>query len=292
MNVIGHEKIRESLTKIVDLKQIGHAYLFVGKSGIGKKLVAIEFAKKMMCLNNINGNYCGKCEACRTFENNADFHIIEPEKNLIKVDSIREFEKEIYLKPTISNRKCFIINDADLMNESAQNALLKILEEPPEYATILLVASKKERLLNTIKSRVTTVNFNVLSLEELKKILGERADDEILKFSRGSAKDALQIMDDGYIDIATSLVKILKTKDYLAINKKINDVKADKDIRANISNILGRVILVCYKEMKDDIPLAVWLIDIIDQTNKDISRNANVDLALDSMINKICFDTK
>lgn len=289
MNIIGHKKNRDKLTNIVDSGKIGHAYLFVGKSGIGKKLVAIEFAKKIMCLNSCYGNFCNECEACKTFQNNADFIMVEPEKNLIKVDSIRSFEKEIYLKPTISGRKCFIINDADFMNESAQNALLKILEEPPEYATILLIATKKERLLSTIKSRVVTLNFDSLTKEELNEILGSSVSEEILMLARGSASEALKMADEGYIDIATSLVKIFKTKDFLTINKKINEIKSDKDMKANISAILSTTLLLFYSDIKSNISENIEIIKIIDETNRDINRNANVDLALDYMINRICF---
>ena len=147
-----------------------HIY-FHGKAGIGKRLVAIEYAKNMMCPNSFEGVACDVCEVCKTFETNGDFSIIEPEKNLIKVDEIRKLINEIYLKPTKANRKCFIINDADLMNENAQNALLKVLEEPPKYASIILIAENKEKLLSTIKSRVVEENFSVLSKNEMKNIL-------------------------------------------------------------------------------------------------------------------------
>ena len=139
MNIIGHKEIREKLRNLIINGKTSHAYLFYGKEGIGKSLVAIEFARNMMCRNKNNGMSCGNCEACKTYENSGDFHIIEPEKNIIKVDDIRNLISEIYLKPTTASKKCFIIDNADLMNESAQNAILKVLEEPPKYASIILV---------------------------------------------------------------------------------------------------------------------------------------------------------
>ena len=111
MNLIGHKENRDKLKKIITENKVGHAYLFNGKSGIGKKLVAKEFAKNLMCLESENGIACEKCEVCNTFDNNADFYIIEPEKNIIKVEEIRKLENEIYLKPTKATRKCFIINE-------------------------------------------------------------------------------------------------------------------------------------------------------------------------------------
>ena len=171
MNIIGHEEIREKLANLIKNQKISHAYLFTGKSGIGKRKVAIEFAENMMCTDSCLGIACKNCEACKTFYNNGDFNIIEPEKNIIKVDEIRGLINEIYLKPTKAKRKCFIINDADLMNESAQNALLKVLEEPPKYASIILIAENKEKLLGTIKSRVIEVAFNPLTENQMEKIL-------------------------------------------------------------------------------------------------------------------------
>ena len=79
----------------------------------------------MMCFQPENGRACGVCEACRVFGNSADLMVIEPEKGLIKVESIRHLGDELYLKPTNARRKCVVINDAECMNENAQNALLK-----------------------------------------------------------------------------------------------------------------------------------------------------------------------
>lgn len=289
MNIVGHEELRKKLRNLITQEKVSHAYLFYGKAGIGKKLSAIEFAKNIMCLNNKEGFACGECESCKTFQNNGDFYIIEPEKNTIKVDEIRNLINEIYLKPTKGKKKCFIINDADLMNESAQNALLKVLEEPPKYASIILISENKEKLLGTIKSRIIEIKFNSLSEEEIRKILGEEFDKEIINYSRGSVKKALTLSDDGYINIAEEIRKSFLEGNFLKINKKFEEIKSDKNLKQNIKNILETVMLVCYKNLKDNIEKYTHFITIINETNKNIERNANVDLALDNMILKICF---
>lgn len=289
MNIIGHEELRKKLINLILEEKIGHAYLFYGKPGIGKKLVAMEFAKNMMCINNKNGVACGECEACKTFKTNGDFYIIEPEKNIIKVDEIRNLINEIYLKPTKAKKKCFIINDSDLMNESAQNALLKVLEEPPKYASIILVAENKEKLLGTIKSRVTEIKFDSLSKSEIQNILGEEFDKEIINYSRGSVKKALTLSEAGYINMAEDIRKSFLTKDFLTINKNFEEIKSDKNLKANIKNILETVILVCHKNLKDNIEKYTYIISILNETSKNIDRNANIDLALDNMILQICF---
>ena len=96
MKIIGHIEIREKLKNLIKNEKVSHAYLFYGKAGIGKSLVAIEFAKNMMCLNKNEGVSCGICEACKTYENNGDFHIIKPEKDIIKVRAEIYCEKEAH----------------------------------------------------------------------------------------------------------------------------------------------------------------------------------------------------
>lgn len=289
MKIIGHKKNIENLRKLIIDKRIGHAYLFSGKDGIGKKLVAVQFAKDLMCTNSTLGSACRNCEACNTYENNGDFYIIKPEKNIIKVEDIRNLISEIYLKPTKASRKCFIIDEADKMNESAQNALLKVLEEPPLYASIILVASNKEKLLGTIKSRVTEIKFDSLSEEQIKEILGNEFNEEIIKYSRGSIKRALALADEGYISIAETIEKAFLSKNFLKINREVEKIKENKNLKSNIKNILETVMLVSYKNLRNDIKEYTRIIDILNETNKNIDKNANVDLALDNMILKICY---
>lgn len=192
-NIIGHEKVKIILEKLITEDKIGHAYLFLGKEGIGKKLLAIDFAKKIMALDD--GSF-----------NESDFKVITPEKDLIKVDEIRNLINEVFLKPTHSKRKVFIIDDADRMNASAQNALLKVLEEPPLYATLILIVSNKEKIIKTILSRVTEIKFANLSNAELEKIVGNKID---LEYARGSASKALEILESDYYNSTQELMRFI-----------------------------------------------------------------------------------
>ena len=170
-NIIGNEKNKELLKKVIDTNNIAHSYMFVGKDSIGKLLFAKEFAKAILCTEE--GKPCNKCKSCIEFNtnNNPDFNILEPEGNSIKIDQIRELTKKVYEKPVVSNRKVYIINDSNYMTKEAQNSLLKTLEEPPEYITIILITSNENLFLPTIKSRCTKVLFNRLTNEELADIL-------------------------------------------------------------------------------------------------------------------------
>ena len=120
--IVGHENEINLLNKAIAEDKIVHAYLFSGREGIGKKKVAIDFANKIIG------------------ENITNLKIIEPENDIIKIEVIRNLITDVYLKPTDSSKKVFIINDADKMNVNAQNALLKVLEEPPTYIVLILVS--------------------------------------------------------------------------------------------------------------------------------------------------------
>ena len=134
--ILGNEKNKQILQKSIQNNTISHSYMFVGIQGIGKKIIAKEFAKNILCLNqeNKNSNTNCTCKSCIEFEtnNNPDFSIIEPDGNSIKIEQIRELQKRIQEKPIISNSKVYIIDNADMMTQEAQNCLLKTLEEPPE----------------------------------------------------------------------------------------------------------------------------------------------------------------
>ena len=171
--IVGNNQIKETLEKSIKQNKTSHSYLFIGIEGIGKKLFAIEFAKAILCLNE--EKYCNKCKSCIEFDtnNNPDFSYIEPDGNSIKIEQIRNLQKRIQEKPVISNKKVYIINDAHLMTQEAQNCLLKTLEEPPEFATIVLIGSNETQFLPTIKSRCTIMHFNKIEKEELQKYLLE-----------------------------------------------------------------------------------------------------------------------
>ena len=266
--IIGHDKEKKLLEKVITENKISHAYLFLGKDGIGKKLIATKFAEMIM---TIEGTF-----------NEADFKIIEPEKDVIKVEEIRKLINEIYIKPTYSSKKVVIINDADKMNPSAQNALLKVLEEPPFYATLILITSNREKIIKTILSRVTEIKFNSLSIEELEKIVGSSID---LTYARGSASNALSLMENDCYMVSKDLVDLFSKKNFIDINKKINDIKlSDNDI----IKVLELAKIMIHKNIKNDTYKNIKTINLIDETIRNLKRNANIDLALDRLIIKIC----
>ena len=182
-NIIGNDEIKEELKKTINTKKIANSYIFSGIEGIGKRQFAREFAKNIMCLQG--GDCKDTCESCKKFEeksnpNYEEINSNEYKKDIITIDQIREkIVNKAYEKPIISNKKVYVINDADKMNEPAQNALLKTLEEPPQYVVIILIVSNDNAILPTIKSRCVIVKFNSLTNDEIKKIIGNVSDEEL-----------------------------------------------------------------------------------------------------------------
>ena len=173
-NIFGNNSIKKVLEQSIYSNKVSHSYLMIGISGIGKKMIATEFAKGILCLSE--NKSCNYCKSCIEFDgnNNPDFLCIEPEGSSIKIGQIRELQKRIQEKPIISEKKVYIIDQADLMTKEAQNCLLKTLEEPPEFATIILVGTNENAFLTTIKSRCMILHFNPIEDMYIKKYLDEK----------------------------------------------------------------------------------------------------------------------
>lgn len=161
-DVIGHESIIGHFKSSIEQGKVAHAYLIHGEKGTGKKLLAGLFAKTLQCETG-GTDPCGRCRSCIQCDtgNQPDIIWVTHEKSsVISVDDIREqVNKSIIVRPYSSRYKVYIIPQGELMNPQAQNALLKTLEEPPEYAVILLLTNNIDKMLPTIISRCITLNL-------------------------------------------------------------------------------------------------------------------------------------
>ncbi len=165
--VVGHSLICEKLRQAVRTDHVVSSYLFSGSRGIGKKTVASAFSAAMLCESPKDGAPCLSCPSCRLFAggNHPDFiPLMQPEdKKSIGIDQIRtQVIQEAYVRPFHSGHKVFLIEGTELTVE-AQNALLKILEEPPVYAVFILLTTVPDKLLKTIRSRCLHLQFLPLS---------------------------------------------------------------------------------------------------------------------------------
>jgi DNA polymerase-3 subunit delta' len=171
--IIGHESIKQHLQNAISSRKVSHAYILHGEEGMGKKLLSTVFAKTLQCEER-GILSCNRCKSCMQSEtnNHPDIIWITHEKVSIGVDDIRlQVNADISIRPYQSPYKIYIIDDADKLTEAAQNALLKTMEEPPEYAIILLLISNLTVLLPTILSRCVLLNIKPVDKQTIKEYL-------------------------------------------------------------------------------------------------------------------------
>lgn len=283
-NIIGNEKNKKLLNQIIDTNNIAHSYMFIGKESIGKMLFAKDFAKAILCTNNLK--QCDKCKSCIEFNssNNPDFEIIEPDGNNIKIEQIRELIKKVYEKPIVSTRKVYIINESNLMTKEAQNSLLKTLEEPPEYVTIILIASNESIFLPTIKSRCTKIIFNKLTNNELKIILEKKYNkmsiqDIVLKIADGSVNKAINL--EGKEELYKTINNIYSSLDKINIIKLINSKENIFKEKEQAIEILEYINLIFFDKISSNLNY-IECIKILEDTKYRLKKNNNYDMTIDN----------
>lgn len=219
-SVLGHEQNKEFLQSFLKAQARPHALLFCGAEGLGKKKLALEFAKTFLCLNG-KGN--DGCEACRLLNfadgnvSHPDFIMVErlPEKRELLIDQMRDLAKQAAFAPVLSKNKICIVEDADTMKEAAANSFLKLLEEPPEGWLIILLASSEDKLLSTILSRVVKLRFNPLTVADVKQLLLARGVDEaesevLARISEGSIGAALNLHQQQALEYRQTAISFLE----------------------------------------------------------------------------------
>lgn len=197
-NIIGQDIAVRSLKNIIAQDQAKGSFLFLGPEGVGKLTTSIEFAKAINCEKTGEDCDCAHCKKIDSL-NHPDVFILHPEgaSGSIKIEKIREIIYQASLKPYEARKRVFIINDAEEMTKEAQNALLKVLEEPPQNHILILIASNISGLLPTVLSRCKALKFYSLNQSQIKQFLRQRDvdDDAALLFSHmamgsiGRAKD-------------------------------------------------------------------------------------------------------
>lgn len=285
-NIIGNENVKEILNKTISSNNILHSYLFSGIDGIGKRLFAKEFAKMILC----QGEYkpCNKCKACIEFENsnNPDFMVIENDERVIKIEQIRYMNTKITEKPITSNRKVYIINNADTMTKEAQNCLLKTLEEPPEYASIVLITSNESKLLNTIKSRCIKINFNKISDQEIQEFIIEQKIDNIstsmISFFGGSIGKLYKIKDNQteYIKIE-EIINSMDNKDLIYLLNNSEILYKGKDIIFDLLEYIN-ILLLNSKQIEK-----INCVKYVEEAKKRLNANSNYDMTIDNLLMKM-----
>ena len=286
-NLIGNEKIRRDLENILKNENVFHSYMFIGTEGIGKKEFAKEFAKGILCLNE--DTPCGKCKSCLEFDNNnnPDYYFIGlGEENSIKIDVIREMQKKIQELPIVSKRKVYIIDDFDFVTREAQNCLLKTIEEPPEFVTIILITSNESKVLNTIKSRCLKLNFKNIEDNKLKDFLEtnyniKEISNNKIKLYNGSIGKAIKIQNKE--EIYTQVEKVFENIENYNIITAKNNLEVLYKEKDYINELLDYINVIFINKAKIDIRYINY-IEVIEKTKKKINSNCNYDMTIDSLL--------
>ncbi len=208
-NLVGQQEVKRFLLESLQADRIGHAYLFSGPDGIGKKTFAEYFSYYLTCQNS-QVDPCGSCKCCalNKAETNPDIIRIQRQekKATIGVSDVRFVQEEVMTAPTQSRRKIFIFENAEKMTIQAQNALLKILEEPPSNVIMILLSSNNNQIIDTIKSRIVKIEFKRYTDDEIKWVFKEKYPEKEID------EDILCEYADGIIGRALSMVTIEEYK--------------------------------------------------------------------------------
>lgn len=266
-NVYGHAFQKETLISAIENDRISHAYLFSGKSGIGKKMIALEFARNILNTEDL--------KTC------VDFKYVEKleDKKEILVEQIREnISDDVIERPITGTKKVYVIDDANLLNISAQNALLKTIEEPPEYVVIILIASNTSTLLPTILSRVLRVDFNPLDYESVESYIeknGIKIDKNIIGFASGSIGVINEIISNNLVDKLKKVDEILEYMEKKDISSSLLKVQ---EVDFNESFMLSYLQYLLFERKYFEASLEP------ERAINRLKMNGNYDIVIDNMI--------
>jgi DNA polymerase-3 subunit gamma/tau len=255
--VIGQDHIVSALKNQVMSGNIGHAYLFTGTRGIGKTSCAKIFSKAINCLHPVNGSACGKCEVCKALNDPSNVDILEIDAASNNgVDEIRNLREKIKYPPITAKYKVYIIDEVHMLTDSAFNALLKTLEEPPSHAVFILATTEAYRLPATILSRCMRFDFRLVSKQDLMKLLKRvfeeskiTCDDDSIEAialaGEGSVRDTLSVAD-CVVAFSGNTITFEKTMQILGTSDR-NSVIAlcNKIFEKNIGGVLDDINNIC-----------------------------------------------
>jgi len=232
----GNERVKALLRRMLEARRVPGAMLFTGEDGIGKKLFALEIAKALNCRAPQGVEGCGQCPSCKRiakfnypqsvdsddwkaiiWTDHPDVGMVVAPKRVLQVDQMRQIEREANYRPYEGKARVFLIEDADKLNEQSENALLKVLEEPPHTSHIVLLTSRPGMLLPTIHSRCQMIRFSPLSPEEIETYLLQNkiasgAEARIRgRVARGSLGRAIETEFDDYLEMRKAMLQVLHT---------------------------------------------------------------------------------
>jgi len=235
-DVIGQDRAIAVLKRSISMGRVSHAYLFSGIEGCGKRKTALAFVQAVFCGSD---EACGVCSSCRKVASgqHPDLHILEPDGAFIKIDQVRELQKELSYRPFEAPKKVCIIDGADKLNLSSGNALLKTLEEPPGEALMILIAPERSAVLQTILSRCQSLSFQPLPAELIEsRLVRDQFPAEAARVAAtlagGSLRRGIEIATDGVLEGRGGFLErviALNLKDVTTLFAAAEEFAADKE---------------------------------------------------------------
>ena len=252
-DILGNEHIVEHFKKAIENNKISHAYIINGEKGMGKRTVAKAFAMTLLCEEK--GTVpCMKCHSCvqALTDNNPDLIMITPDKpTTLSIDHIRQtLVNDVELKPYSNSHKVYIVEDAELMNNAAQNAILKTIEEPPEYAVIILLTTNISALLQTVLSRCVKLDMQPLKKEVVKKYLMEKEKvvdyqaDIAVSFAGGNLGKAIELSkSQDFAEMLDEVIQLLRYIKDMQAYEVVAAVKRASEYKFRFTDYIDLMIL-------------------------------------------------
>ena len=277
-DILGHEQIIAHLQNTIEEDKVSHAYIFNGPEASGKMMLAEAFAMALQCEGE-GKRPCLECRSCRQAadHNQPDIIYVSHEKpNTIGVDDIRtQINNDIDIKPYSSRYKVYIVDEAQKMNQQAQNALLKTIEEPPAYAIILLLTTNADSFLQTILSRCITLNLKAVKEEKIKEYLMKHYQipdyqaDICAAFSQGNVGKAIQLASsEEFGELKASVLQLMKRLEDIDLYEMTGAVKQIAEYKLSVNDYFDLMMIwfrdVLYLKATNDVDGLIFKDEVYD----------------------------
>ena len=277
-DILGHEQIIAHLQNAIEEDKVSHAYIFYGPEASGKMMLAEAFAMALQCEGE-GKRPCLECRSCRQAadHNQPDIIYVSHEKpNTIGVDDIRtQINNDIDIKPYSSRYKVYIVDEAQKMNQQAQNALLKTIEEPPAYAIILLLTTNADSFLQTILSRCITLNLKAVKEDKIKEYLMKHYQipdyqaDICAAFSQGNVGKAIQLASsEEFGELKASVLQLMKRLEDIDLYEMTGAVKQIAEYKLSVNDYFDLMMIwfrdVLYLKATNDVDGLIFKDEVYD----------------------------
>jgi DNA polymerase-3 subunit delta' len=288
-DIIGHEQIIEHLKNAISMDKVSHAYIINGPKESGKMMLAEAFAAALQCEKG-GPEPCMECRSCHQAadRNQPDIIYVSHEKpNTIGVDDVRrQINDDIAIKPYSSRYKIYIVDEAEKMNQQAQNALLKTIEEPPAYGIIILLTTNADSFLQTIRSRCIILDIKAVRSDVIRSYLMQQYQvpdyqaDVCVAFAQGNVGKAIQLASsEDFNDLKASALQLMKRLDEIDLYEMTQAVKQISEYKLQIEDYFDLMMIwfrdILYMKATNDVNGLIFKDEVYDIKKQAAKRSYN-----------------